>query len=300
MASSKNKGAQKLSMGMKCRDCIHFKTGPKSPLYKNRCSELGVKAFARACQGFTPDFTQLNRRQGGLRAASRIAKIVGELNGTQTRILGYLLTKMTASFEKVGVHFGQKMYIFLEPTIGLGKSALVALRDTNFNYVENYYAAYVLGVTDLGDGLKEVYLASSIEGKPDYYVSVNVKEGERFKRALTETEFETTRASLLEQGRKAMPKVLRKRLERMHEMAIIEPTQDQQRTIEDIPHSWWESGVSPEEKRNRRNKGVKISLAKKKKFKQVTVEKELNLSRKPKSTIKRKKLRGRLKIKLTS
>lgn len=302
--AAKDKKAGKLALGMKCGDCLHFKTGPKSPLYKSRCSELGVKTFAKACQGYTPNFTVLNRREGGLSAAARIAKLTRKMNSSQKRVLGYLLTKMTGAFDKLGVAFGQPMYLYLEPTVGLGRSALEMLKDDNFNYLDNYYQAYVIGVTDLGDGIREIYLASSVEGKPDYYVSVNVKEGERMKRALTEAEFEKVKTKLEAEGRRRMPKELRRRLEKLHEMKFEEPAAEPQRTIDEIPYAWWESGISADEKRSKRNRNTKLSRSKVKKFKDESIDNQLGVKptkKKVKKTkLKTKKQKGRIAIRLTA
>lgn len=297
--ATKDKKAGKLSLGMKCGDCMHFKTGPKSPLFKSRCSELGVRAFARACQGYTPNFVMLNKREGGLNAAHRIAKLARSMNASQRRILGYTLTKMNSEFDRVGLRFGQEMYLFLEPTVGLGRSALERLKDDNFNYLDNWYQAFVVGITNLGDGVREVYLASALEGKPDYYVSVNIKEREKFKRALTSAEFEKLKEQLEAAGKKRMPKELRKRLEKLHEEKLPSYLDgEEQKTIDNVPYHWWTSSISADEKKAKRNKGVKLVVSKKKKFKAPDVEDELEIKL-PAKKLKKKKGKGSIRITLT-
>lgn len=307
----KDKQAGKLNLGMRCGDCIHFKTGPKSPLYKDRCSLLGVKNYARACQGYTPNSTLLNRKDGSLEAAAKIARLTESMNASQKRVLGYLLTKTSTSLEKMGLRFGQPMYMFLEPTIGLGRTALESLRDDNFNYLDNYYKAYVMGATDLEDGVREVFLASSLEGKPDYYVSINMKAKEKFKRALTAEQFAEVKESLIEQDRKRMPKKLRARLEKLHELKLLEPIGDEEvRTLDDVPWEWWSTGITADEKRARRNKGIKLT-AKKPKFKNdVSIDndgeakprkaksKKIRLTDKPVRAKTKPAKKGNLRVKL--
>lgn len=262
MATIKDKKAARLTLGMRCGDCLHFK-GPKSPLYKDKCSELGTKHYATACQGFTPNFSVMNRGGGNLQNSAKIAALVSEMPASTARILGYMLCKQSSAFEKVGVRFGQPMYLFLEPTVGLARTALQAVQKDDMHYLENYYRTYAIGVQYLGDGLHELYLASSIEGKPDYYVTVNVKDKQKQARALTKQQFRPIRDQLIEEGKRKMPKALRKKLEKLHQETIAARKYaeelDSIRTIDSIPSSWWDNPHTA----GRSNAGLKLHKRKK-------------------------------------
>lgn len=264
MATVKDKKAAKLSLGMRCGDCIHFK-GPKSPLYKDKCSELGTKHYAMACQGFTPNFTVLNRGSGNLQNSAKIASLIQSMPSSYSRILGYMLCKQTSIFEKIGLTFGQPMYLFLEPTVGLSRAALQQIQKENYDYLENYYKAYAVGVQRLEDGVYELFLASNIEGKPDYYISISVKEERTQNRVFTREQFKPIRERLLEEGRKKMPKAMRLRLEKLHEERIVTSKYkeeiDEIRNIDNIPKSWWENPHV--QAGQRRNKGVSLHKRKK-------------------------------------
>lgn len=251
----------KLSLTMRCAECLHFKTGPKSanPAHKTKCSDGGRQGYSKACEYFTPDFTQLNQRNGGNNVAAQVAKLAKDLSPAQKKILGMLLTRGTSRFKKLELQFGQPMWLYLEPTIGLGRPALEMLKGEDLHYLDQYYKAYVVGVNVCDDGVQEIYLASSVKGKPDYYVTVNVRSGEKNKVALTREEFKERTNALKAEGKVRMPKKLRKLLQRLHDMPLPEPETDSSvLTIDDIPSDWFGSSHNIKDKKVRLHSRKKL------------------------------------------
>lgn len=252
----------KVNLRMKCADCLHFK-GPKSRLYPSRCSELGRQGYANVCEGFTPNFTAINRAGGSLDAAMRLSRLSQGMSTSQLRILACLLARQTL-FSKFNMHFGQPLYVFLEPTIGMTKAGMQELGRTNFDYLENYYKAYAIGVTNLGEGLYELCLSSKLEGKPDYYVIVNLKEGRTLQQVFTVEKFKKIAEKLVAKGKEKMPKALRTKLKtyltklpapRAKELADYEVP-----TIDNVPYEWYASSSHNHKSRKGLRLDTRVSM----------------------------------------
>ena len=270
------KDTQKLSLKMRCGDCLHFKNGPKSPLYKGKCSDLGRQHYANACAGFTPDFTLLNNRSVGLDATAKIAKLVQHMNPGQKRVLGFMLSRQGSLFSKMGIHFGQAFYVYLSPTLGMTRNALNTIGKEDLHYLDGYYKAYAIGMASKGEGNYEVYLAAKPEGKPDYYVTVNLKEGGKFVQALTKAEFKVRADELIEAGKKRMPKTLRAKLSKLlAEMPAERKASEEYAvpTIDSVPYEWFITNSAAYAKSRDKDKKIKLSVKKENKFKSEPIDK---------------------------
>jgi len=231
------KDSGKLNLGMRCEECLHFRTGPKSPLYEDRCSNLGRKGFSKACSGFNPDFTKLNKKSNGLNTAIQITRIASTLDDSQLRVMVFSLLRQQ-QLNKLGYTFGQVVYVYLDPTLGLTRQALDAIGNRDLDYAENYYKAYVIGCNKIEGREFELYLASSVEGKPDYYLSVYLGTKVKHRIVYTVNEWSDKKKELLAQDKRVMPKKLRKLLDEVHEWKHVGI---EGRTIDEANPEWFDN-----------------------------------------------------------
>jgi hypothetical protein len=260
------KNGRNLSLGMKCRECLHFQRGPKSPLYKDRCVNLGRKSYSAACKGFEPDFTRLNKASNGLDSAVRISRMATTLDESQIKILVFSLLRQSV-LNKLGYRFGQLVYIYLSPAIGLSRAALNELEGYDLDYAENYYKAYVTGAQHIEGKEYQVCFASSVAGKPDYWLSLVAGKKTIHEILLSEREWEKRRQELKDEHKLSMPKKLRLLLNKVQEWKHQEI---EGRVIDETNPDWW---YGEEKVKGKTDKGKKYEIkfvkSKKKKKKKV-------------------------------
>jgi len=110
---------------MKCGDCLHFQNGAH-PGIGELCEARGVKKYATAPDCFTPNVHVF--RKTSPKAFSLLASIVPAFTASQSRVFIGLLQQQ-AALERQGLHFLERVYFLV-----------------GNDYLDNYYAAYVLGV----------------------------------------------------------------------------------------------------------------------------------------------------------
>lgn len=281
------KNSRNLSLGMKCSECLHFQRGPKSPLYKDRCINLGKKSYSAACKGFEPDFTKLNKLSNGLDSAVKVSRMVSTLDDSQVKILVFSLLRQQV-LNKLGYKFGQLVYIYLSPAIGLTRSALEELKDQDLNYAENYYKAYVIGAQHIQGKEYQVCFASSTNGKPDYWLSVTSGKKLLHEILLSEKEWDKRRRDLKKNHKLKMPRLLRTTLNKVQQWKHREL---EGRSIDQTNPDWW-YGMGKVKAKSESNKKYVLEFSKpvkKKKKKKLSLDtlkkKVLTNSGKSKKTI---------------
>lgn len=123
--TSDGTGLTKDNVILRCGDCLHFK-GSIHPAHSLRCSEEGIRPAASAPSCFTPNAAVF--RSLAPDTMTQLAALVTTFSPQQCRVLMGLL-KGSASLERMGLHFMQKVYFCT------GRDAL-----------ENYYSGFVLCV----------------------------------------------------------------------------------------------------------------------------------------------------------
>ncbi len=176
----------KLSLGLRCSECLHYKRGPA--VYEKKCSDLGIQTFAAACNDFTPDIYRLVTIQET--AIEQIAIIARDLRPSQLRILSYLF-KYAATIQKTGYKFGQPVYMNLSAP--------------QMMYLDCWFNGRVIGASK---DLKYLYIASSLRGKQKrkklVFLSLPVEK------VLSKIDFYRVASRLVKEGLTTTPDNLRK------------------------------------------------------------------------------------------
>lgn len=144
MKSEHGDNKLRLSLGMKCGDCIHFDL-TKASVYADTCGELGVKRFAKACEHFTPDSSRLSRIESA--AMLSLAAISKEADPAQLRLLAYTLKNMTF-IKRLGFEFGEQVWFNLSAP--------------KVDYLECYYTGFIVAADEHEDTM---YISSTLDGK---------------------------------------------------------------------------------------------------------------------------------------
>lgn len=274
----------KLSIGLKCSDCLHFK-GPASPHYADKCSKTGVLPFAKACKFYTPDLSKIRQADGSTELFANLANAAKGLEGAPLRILAYSLLRQDA-LKKVGLRLGQALYVYLPPTLGMPREIREQMEKYDLHYIDQYYKGYVIGAVNHGDSI-EVYISPSEVGKADpYTISLTAKEGGRLPEYVVGGKNFRKRCTRLEaEGKAKMPKETRKAINKLLERPwrarpLID---DEVPTIDTVPREWFDRGVEDEgiifhsRKKKRKESGMSTAETKKlleRKSKKATIKKD--------------------------
>ena len=202
----------RLSLNIKCRDCIHFKRGPA--FFEKKCKDLGILPEARACQAFTPDIYKLSRVEAD--TIFNLGKLVKDFKETHFRILSFIFRNMSL-IKRSKLKFGQPVYINLSSPY--------------IDYLDAYYKGYVLGVSKSGD---QIFITSSLRKTTDnVYLSVLPSS------ILTLAQFKKRRKKLKKFGRVKIPKkYITANLEEKPPI-YRKPITDEVPTIDNIPPEWF-------------------------------------------------------------
>lgn len=139
MAFKNPEQSGKVSLGMRCGDCLHFDT---TRTFEDVCSNLGVEDFARACGSFTPNTHKLARV--GDDKIEQLGRLCRNMGTSQLRLMAF--TFRTLSFiHKAGFKFGQPIVINVSAPLE--------------EYVECYYKGYIFGADKTGEN---VYITADI------------------------------------------------------------------------------------------------------------------------------------------
>ena len=133
----KKTSTDKVSLGVRCGDCVHFQRGPSK--FEKTCNKLGVDAKSKAPDCFSPDVFRLNAG-GSPELLGQLGRLIRDLTPGQSRILSHLLSKNGNAIHKQGFRFGQPVYF----TLG-------------HDYLSHYFKGYVIGACD-----DYVYVASKL------------------------------------------------------------------------------------------------------------------------------------------
>ena len=136
----KNQSSNRVSLGLKCSECLHFSRGPRR--FERLCAQLGVEPFTPACPEFCPDQTYLAKV--GAASIQALAKIAAELSQPQLRLLAYTFRNADL-IKKAGFAFGQQVVFSIN----------------GHDYLDCYFRGYVVGASKNG---QTVYLSSDMEG----------------------------------------------------------------------------------------------------------------------------------------
>lgn len=129
----------RISLGMKCGDCIHLEKGPAT--FEKLCSQLGKTGFSSACASFTPDYMEIaSISKMGL---AGFAKLVAGVSQRQIRLVNMGLRNVDF-VKKSGFEFGQEVV---------------------FSIGGDYLDCFVRGnVLACDSAASKVYLTSDMEG----------------------------------------------------------------------------------------------------------------------------------------
>ena len=131
----------KTTIGLKCGDCLHFKLNAK---FEKPCYFQGVKQYADAPPCYSPNVYNLGKKNPD--ALYQMGLILRDFTAQDMRILMSIL-KQGKSFEKnFKLKFGQPVYFHF-----------------GADYLSNYFAGFVIGVSELGEG--QVFIGSDLGGK---------------------------------------------------------------------------------------------------------------------------------------
>lgn len=124
----KKTSTDKVSLGMKCGDCLHYQRGPAK--FENTCNKMGVDAKSKAPDCFSPDVFRLNSTVSP-DTLGKIGFLIRDFSPSQSRILSHLLSKNGNAIHKHGFKFGQPVYF----TLGE-------------DYISHYFKGYVISACD--------------------------------------------------------------------------------------------------------------------------------------------------------
>lgn len=202
----------RLSLNLRCKDCIHFKRGPA--FFEKKCIDLGILPDAKACQAFTPDIYKLSKIDTEI--ISDLGKLVKPFKESQFRILSFIFRNM-ALLKRNQLRFGQPVYINLS--------------SPNSEYLDSYYKGYVLGISKSRD---QVFVTSSLKKtKGNVYLSILPSS------VLTSKQFDKRKKKLKKLGRITLPKkYIEANLEDKHFFLKKKASSDVP-TLDNAPPEWF-------------------------------------------------------------
>ncbi len=146
MALTPEGKGHKLTVGVRCGDCLHFKVGPK--YYEELCSELGYGPQHKPCPAFTPNHYKLVRLEPDILRV--LNKVTSEMSPSQSRLLAFMF-KNIGRLKAAELQFGQRVYFCLGE-----------------DYLSHYFRGYVIGLSHdkqnilISSKLKEAKTATTL------------------------------------------------------------------------------------------------------------------------------------------
>ena len=104
-----DKTVNRVSLGMKCSECLHFTKGPRR--FERLCVQLGVEPFSPACDQFSPDQTVL--AQVSLDHMRELAVIANSLTQAQLRLFAYTFRNFDF-VKKTGYSYGEELVFSID------------------------------------------------------------------------------------------------------------------------------------------------------------------------------------------
>lgn len=289
-AATTPKPLNKLSIGLRCGDCLHFK-GPANRNYSDKCSRIGIASYSKPCKFFSSDISKIGNADGSTELFAAVANASKGLSDQQMRLLAYSLLQQKV-LKKIGLRLGQPLYVYLPATLGTPRDIRARLEKYDLHYADQYYKGYVIGFADHGDTI-EVFISPKEAGKPDpYTISLAVnEEGKLPPYVLGVKKFKARQAELLEEGKARMPKDVKKAVEKILALPfrtrpIIE---EDAQTIDTVPAHFWTRGAPDEgigfSSRKKRKKKSKAESTKEAIAKVSAISKRTKIKRKGASSL---------------
>lgn len=177
----------KLSIGIKCGDCLHHKIGPA--VFEAKCSDMGIKAFANACPSFTPNIYKVVNQK--IEYIKLLGSITKDMDSTAIRVFSYIFRNIDI-IQKHGFKFGQPVFFQMRD------------HDVKGDWLSNYFKGYVISITKDGHS---IHLASSlIKGKGNSFISLPLKS------ILVLSKFNTLKAKFIKANRIVPPEYVKSKL----------------------------------------------------------------------------------------
>jgi hypothetical protein len=196
-----------LTEAYKCGECLHH-SKHANPQFKSVCKELGVKGVALAPKCFTPDVSIIASNSDSF---VQLAALVDGYTSRQKRILIAVMKQKPISKKKFSrvLAFGTKVYF----------------RGIGADYISNYLAGFVVGLTASGELIITGSPEQNTRGRS--YMAYMTDDDN----LMTPIEWKRKKAELKAAGRIYDPKT--KELPRQDETP--EPM-----TIDNAPSAWYD------------------------------------------------------------
>jgi hypothetical protein len=217
------KPRNRVSLGMKCEDCIHYSKGPRK--YERLCSSLGVEPFAPACPEFTPDLLQL--AEADIQSLVTIAELASTLTQRQVRLLAFTFRNIDY-IKKSKFEFGQTVVFSLD-----GKA-----------YLENYFRGTVFGASKDG---KLLYITSKLEDMNTKNCMLSLLTSD----VLSMDQYYALREKLIKKGKLRAPakkysamwllKLSPEEIKKFYASLEKEPDKYEPPTLDTVPVQWLDS-----------------------------------------------------------
>lgn len=200
----------RLTIGFKCKECLHF---AKHPKFEKLCSKLGVLANADAPACFTPNVYSLQKHSPDV--MNHLGLLIKDFSAPEARILIALLRSKKV-YERYGLAFGMPVYVRF-----------------GADFLGNYYRGYVIGVAPHGEPM--VYVTSDMNRKQSNKTVIMALLPDSI---LTISEFKKKRDELIanKKLKDPNPTVFGKPVRKKHVDIDYEPP-----TLETVPTSWFDA-----------------------------------------------------------
>lgn len=169
--------SNRISLGMKCGDCIHLDCGPAA--FEKVCSQLGKASFSEACPAFTPNLREMTFVKKDQWQVA--VELFSNLSPKQTRLMAFSLRNIDF-IKRAGFNLGEEVV---------------------FSVGGDYLACYVRGIVIGADRVGEqIYLTSDFESLNGGNCFLTLLRPS----VLNKEAFAKHRAVLIKEGRIAEPK----------------------------------------------------------------------------------------------
>jgi hypothetical protein len=207
-----------LSETYKCGECLHLKKHAH-PAFKETCDKRGIKAIALAPKCFTPDVSRIANNSDSF---VQLSALLSEYTPSQKRIMIALIKQKPISKKRFSrnLSFGTKVFF-----LGMGA-----------DYISNYLAGYVMGLTSSGELMITGSPEQNTRGKS--YMAYMTDDDN----IMTAVEWKKKKAELRERNRIYDPRM--KTLPRQDE-TVETPT------IDSAPKAWYDK------QEKKKKKGIK-------------------------------------------
>ena len=204
---------KKVSIKATCGDCFHYKAGPAAPSYSDRCSVLGVQAFAAPCKEFYPNVVAIAKTAPEVLVS--LASVMSEFKASQLRTLSILINRGGDWLDRSGRKFGETVYFC-----------------TGQHYLSNYFKAFVVGASRNGE---QVFLSSTMNGLQENSVFTTICKSS----IVSEDQYKNIKAELIRTNKVIEP---RRSLQRTSTMDVLTMSKSElakrQKELESRPDSY--------------------------------------------------------------